>query len=205
MGKDMKLYYASGACSLSPHIVLCELGVAHELEKVDLKSHTTAGGTDFYTINPKGYVPVLQLDNGERLTEGPAIVQYLADLKPAAGLLPPAGSLARARAQEWLNFIATELHKSFAPLFNPTSADELKANAHATIARRLGIFDKVLTGQDYLTGTQFSVADAYLFTIVNWSGFMAIDLTPWPAVSAFQKRVGARPAVQQALKAEGLI
>lgn len=201
----MKLYYSSGACSLSPHIVLCELGLAHETEKVDLKSHTTASGADFYTINPKGYVPVLQLDNGELLTEGPAIVQYLADQKPTAGLLPPAGSMARSRAQEWLNFIATELHKSFAPLFNPTSPDELKDSARATIARRLGLIDKALTGRDYLAGDQYSVADAYLFTIINWAGHMAIDLTPWPAVSAFQKRIGARPAVQQALKAEGLI
>jgi glutathione S-transferase len=201
----MKLYYSPGACSLSPHIVLCELGLAHVTEKVDLKSHTTADGVDFYSINPKGYVPVLQLDNGEVLTEGPAIVQYLADQNPTAGLLPPAGTLARGRVQEWLNFIGTELHKSFSPLFNPSSPDELKDSARTTISRRLGLIDKALAGQDYLAGNQFSVADAYLFTIVNWSGHMGIDLTPWPAVSAFQKRIGSRPAVQQALKAEGLI
>lgn len=199
----MKLYYTPGACSLSPHIVLCELGLAHELEKVDLKSHTTASGADFYTINPKGYVPVLQLDDGELLTEGPAIIQYLAELKPAFGLLPTARLLERARVQEWLNFIATELHKNFSPLFNPASSDEVKAAARAAIGWRLGMVDKALAGQDYLTGARFSVADAYLFTIVNWTGHMGIDLGPCPAVSAFQERVRARPAVQQALKAEG--
>ncbi|WP_166362595.1 glutathione transferase GstA [Pseudomonas akapageensis] len=201
----MKLYYSPGACSLSPHIVLCELGLPHETEKVDLKSHTTAGGADFYGINPKGYIPVLQMDNGERLTEGPAIVQFLADQKPAAGLLPAAGTLERARVQEWLNFIGTELHKNFSPLFNPTTPDETKASAIAAIGRRLEFIDKSLGGKDYLTGNQFTVADAYLFTIVNWTGHMGIDLAPYTTVAAFQKRVGARPAVQQALKAEGLI
>jgi glutathione S-transferase len=198
----MKLYYARGACSLSPHIVLCELGLAHELEKVDLKTHTTGNGADYAKINAKGYVPALQLDNGEVLTEGPAIVQYLAEQKPAAGLLPPAGSLARARVQEWLNFVGTELHKSFSLLFNPANSDEVKTNARAAIARRLGFVDEALQGRDYLTGAQFTVADAYLFTVVNWTRAMGIDLTAWPAVSAFQQRVSARPAVQQAMKAE---
>jgi glutathione S-transferase len=198
----MKLYYARGACSLSPHIVLCELGLAHELEKVDLKTHTTGNGADYAKINAKGYVPALQLDNGEVLTEGPAIVQYLAEQKPAAGLLPPAGSLARARVQEWLNFVGTELHKSFSLLFNPANSDDVKTNARAAIARRLGFVDEALQGRDYLTGAQFTVADAYLFTVVNWTRAMGIDLAAWPAVSAFQQRVSARPAVQQAMKAE---
>ena len=157
----MKLYYSPGACSLSPHIVLCELGLPHKTEKVDLKTHTTADGGDFYTVNPKGYIPVLQLDNGERLTEGPAIVQFLADQKPSAGLLPAAGTLERARVQEWLNYIGTELHKSFTPLFNPDGSKESKNGAIAAIGRRLKHIDKSLEGKDYLTGSQFTVADAY--------------------------------------------
>ncbi|UVE17156.1 glutathione transferase GstA [Pseudomonas sp. LS44] len=201
----MKLYYSPGACSLSPHIVLNELDLPYNLEKVDLKAHTTASGVDFTTINPKGYVPALQLDGGEVLTEGPAIVQYLADQKPAAGLLPAAGTLQRARAQEWLHFIGTELHKGFSPLFNPTTPEEVKASAKAAIGKRLGFIDKALAGRDYLMGEQFSVADAYLFTIVNWTFPMGIDLAPYPTVQTFHKRVGARPAVQRAMQAEGLI
>ncbi|MCY1396766.1 Glutathione S-transferase GST-6.0 [compost metagenome] len=201
----MKLYYTPGACSLSPHIVLCELGLPHQTEKVDLKAHTTAAGTDFYSINPKGYVPLLQLDNGQGLTEGPAIVQYLADQKPEAGLLPPVGSLERARVQEWLNFIGTELHKNFSPLFNPNSPDQAKDYARSTIGKRLAYIDKSLAGKNYLTGDRFCVADAYLFTIANWTAMMEIDLSPYPAVQAFQKRVAARPKVQEAMKAEGLI
>lgn len=201
----MKLYYSPGACSLSPHIVLCELGLPHELEKVDLKTHTTAGGADFYAINPKGYVPALELGGGQLLTEGPAIVQYLADQKPEAGLLPPAGTLERARVQEWLTFIGTELHKSFSPLFNPQAAADWKAAAKANIERRFGFVEQALAGRDYLTGASFCVADAYLFTVVNWSFFMGIDLAPWPALAAFHKRVAARPAVQAAMQSEGLV
>ena len=201
----MKLYYSPGACPLSPHIVLCELGLPHELVKVDLKTHLTESGIDFTTINPKGYVPALELDDGQLLTEGPAIVQYLADLKPAAGLLPPAGSLERARVQEWLTFIGTELHKNFSPLFNPAASADWKAAARANIERRFSYVDKALAGRDYLTGASFCVADAYLFTVANWSGFHQIDLAPWPNLAAYQKRVMARPAVQEALRAEGLI
>lgn len=200
----MKLFYTPGACSLSPHIVLCELAADYTLEAVDLKTHTLQDGSAFTDINPKGYVPALQLADGQVLTEGPAIVQYLAELKPEAKLLPASG-LERARVQEWLSFISTELHKNFSPLFNPATPDEVQASARAAIARRLGFIDQALSGQDYLTGAQFTVADAYLFTIVNWTRFKGIDLAPWPAVAAFQQRVAQRPAVQQALREEGLI
>ncbi|MDI9776784.1 glutathione transferase GstA [Pseudomonas putida] len=201
----MKLFYSPGACSLSPHIVLNELDLPYTVEKVDLKTHTTASGADFYTLNAKGYVPALQLDNGEVLTEGPAIIQYLAEHKPQANLLPPAGTLERARVQEWLNFIGTELHKTLAALFNPSISPEAKSKTIETFGKRLGFVDKALQGKDYLTGNAFSVADAYLFTIVNWAPMLKIDLSPWPTVVQFQKRVASRPAVQKTLKAEGLI
>ncbi|WP_060513394.1 glutathione transferase GstA [Pseudomonas sp. NBRC 111124] len=201
----MKLFYSPGACSLSPHIVLNELDLPYTTEKVDLKTHTTASGADFYTINPKGYVPALQLDNGEVLTEGPAIIQYLAEQKPQANLLPPAGSLERARVQEWLNFIGTEVHKTLSALFNPAISPEAKSKTLETFGKHLGFVAKALEGKDYLTGKTFSVADAYLFTIVNWAPMLKIDLSPWPAVVQFQQRVASRPAVQKTLKAEGLI
>ncbi|ORL60122.1 glutathione transferase GstA [Pseudomonas putida] len=200
----MKLFYSPGACSLSPHIVLNELGLPYSVEKVDLKRHTTDDGADYYTINPKGYVPALQLDNGEVLTEGPAIVQYLADQKPQANLLPPAGSLERARVQEWLHFIGTEVHKTLAALFNPSITPEARSKTIDTFGKRLGFVEQALQGKDYLTGNTFSVADAYLFTIVNWAPMLKIDLSPWPTVMQFQKRVANRPAVQKTLQAEGL-
>jgi glutathione S-transferase len=201
----MKLFYSPGACSLSPHIVLNELDLPYTIEKVDLKTHTTASGADFYTLNAKGYVPALQLDTGEVLTEGPAIIQYLAEQKPQANLLPPAGSLERARVQEWLNFIGTEVHKTLAALFNPSITPEAKSKTIDTFGKRLGFVEKALQGKDYLTGKAFSVADAYLFTIVNWAPMLGIDLSPWPTVAQFQKRVASRPAVQKTLQAEGLI
>ncbi|UCV20608.1 glutathione transferase GstA [Ferribacterium limneticum] len=201
----MKLYYATGACSLSPHIVLNELGLPYELVRVELSTHLTADGRDYTAINPKGYVPALELDDGQLLTEGPAIVQYLADQKPSAGLLPPAGTLERARVQEWLTFIGTELHKNFSPLFNPNASAEGKAAALSNIERRFGFVEKALAGRDYLTGANFCVADAYLFTVVNWTKFVKIDLAPWPTLAAFHQRVMARPAVQTALREEGLI
>jgi glutathione S-transferase len=201
----MKLFYSPGACSLSPHIVLNELDLPYTVEKVDLKTHTTASGADFYTLNAKGYVPALQLDTGEVLTEGPAIIQYLAEQKPQANLLPPAGSLERARVQEWLNFIGTEVHKTLAALFNPSITPEAKSKTIDTFGKRLGFVEKALQGKDYLTGKAFSVADAYLFTIVNWAPMLGIDLSPWPTVAQFQKRVASRPAVQKTLQAEGLI
>lgn len=200
----MKLFYSPGACSLSPHIVLNELGLPYSVEKVDLKRHTTDDGADYYTINPKGYVPALQLDNGEVLTEGPAIVQYLADQKPQANLLPPAGSLERARVQEWLHFIGTEVHKTLAALFNPSITPEARSKTIDTFGKRLGFVEQALQGKEYLTGNTFSVADAYLFTIVNWAPMLKIDLSPWPTVMQFQKRVANRPAVQKTLQAEGL-
>lgn len=201
----MKLYYATGACSLSPHIVLSELGLPYELVKVELSTHLTADGRDYTAINPKGYVPAVQLDDGALLTEGPAIVQYLADQKPAAGLLPPAGTLERARVQEWLTFVGTELHKSFSPQFNPAASADWKAAALANIERRFAFIEKALAGRDYLTGADFCVADAYLFTVLNWTKFVKIDLAPWPVLAAFHQRVMARPAVQAALREEGLI
>ncbi len=201
----MKLYYAPGACSLAVHIVLCELGLPHALAKVDLKNHTLADGSDFYAINPKGYVPALELANGQLLTEASAIVQYLADLRPEAGLLPPAGSLERFRVQEWLGFIATELHKGLGAVFNPTIGADWKAAVLARVGQRLAFVDGELKGRHYLTGSQYSVADAYLFTILGWTRFMHIDLAPWPELVAFQQRVAARPAVRQAMQVEGLI
>jgi glutathione S-transferase len=203
----MKLYYAPGACSLSPHIVLRELGLDHQLERVDLRTqpHRTASGEDFSQISAKGYVPALRLADGELLTEGPAIVQYLADQKPEAGLLAPAGSLARARAQEWLNYIASELHKNFGALFRPDGPDEVKQAARAALAQRLRFTAEALQDRDYLVGERFGVADAYLFVVLGWCQYLAVDLAPYPTLQAFQQRIAERPAVQAALKAEGLL
>lgn len=201
----MKLFNSPGACSLSPHIVLCELGLPHELVKVNLATHQTEDGRDFTTINPKGYVPALQLDNGELLTEGPAIIQYLADLKPEAGLLPPAGTLARVRVQEWLTFIGTELHKNFTPLFKATASADWKAAATSNIERRLAYLDEILAERDYLTGDSFCIADAYLFTVINWTFFLKMSLAAWPALVDYHQRIAARPAVQTAMRAEGLL
>jgi len=201
----MKLYYSTGACSLSPHIVLRELGFSFDLERVNLASKKTAGGEDYLEVNPKGYVPALVLDGGEVLTEGPAIVQYLADQAPEKQLAPAAGTMPRYHLAEWLNFISTELHKSFSPLFKPNTPEETKQAARDTIAARLHIVEKQLQGRDYLTGNQFSVADAYLFTVLCWTRPMKFDLGQWPAVQAYMQRVAARPAVHEAMKAEGLI
>jgi len=200
----MKLYYAPGACSLSPHIVLREAGFDITLEKVNLRTKETESGGNFLAINPKGYVPALELDGGEILTEGPAIIQYVADLVPEKKLVPPAGTLARAHVQEWLNFIGTELHKSFSPLFNPATSDDAKAAARALIDRRLAFAASVLDAQPYLTGDSFTVADAYLFTVLSWTGYVKVDITPWPSLGAYFERVKARPAVQAAMAAEGL-
>lgn len=201
----MKLYYSPGACSLSPHIVACEAGIPIELEKVNLADKKTETGKDYMAINPKGYVPALMLDDGSLLTEGPAIVQYLADQKPATKLAPAAGTAERYRLQEWLTFIGTELHKSFAPLFNKASPDEAKQTATANINKRLGYLNDRLGGLKYLMGESFSAADAYAFTIINWTNFTGIDLKPFPNVVAYMGRVGARPKVQEALRAEGLM
>ncbi|MGH8013252.1 MAG: glutathione transferase GstA [Candidatus Binataceae bacterium] len=200
----MKLYFSPGACSLSPHIVLREAGIDAALEQVDLKSKKTKAGADFTAINPKGYVPVLTLDNGQVLTEGPAIVQYLADQKPSAELAPAAGSFERYRLQEWLNFISSELHKSFAPLFNPAVPEDYKRIARESIARRFALIDGELDG-NFLMGSQFTVADAYLFVMTTWARMMKFDFEQWPKLKAYAERVAARPKVREAMKEEGLI
>jgi glutathione S-transferase len=201
----MKLYFSPGACSLSPHIVLREAGITSELEQVDLKSKKTKSGGDYTAINPKGQVPALLLDDGRLLTEGPAIVQYLADQKPQLGLAPQAGTFDRYRLQEWLNFISTELHKSFGSLFNPSTPEEYKRIAREAITSRFGFVDSHLaSGSPFLLGPQFSVADAYLFVMTVWSKFMNINLDQWPNLKAYADRVAARPQVNEALKEEGL-
>ena len=216
----MKLYYSPNACSLSPHIVLREAGLPFDLVKASTKTHKLDDGTDYYTLNPKGYVPLLELDDGQRLTEGPVIVQYLADQAPARKLAPAAGTLERYRLQEWLNFITSELHKSFSPLLNaemPEAAKQIfktTVTAHPLAAvvtsfsesRKIeGLFkwvDEQLKGKPYLMGDAFSVADAYLFTVTRWSGFVGVNIAGLQNLAAFMERVGARPAVQAALKAE---
>ena len=201
----MKLYYSPGACSLSPHIVASEAGLAVDLEKVDLAEHKTESGQDYMTVNPKGYVPALRLDDGTVLTEGPAIVQYLADQKPGSGLIPAAGTIDRYRVQEWLNFIGTELHKNFSPLFNKASSDDVKNTAKTNINKRLAYLNDQLASRQYLMGDHFTVADAYAFTIVNWTNFVGIDLKPYPNLGTYMGRVAARPKVHEALKSEGLV
>jgi len=201
----LKLYLKPGACSLSPHIVLEEIGATYETEVVDLAKKVTASGANFLDINPKGYVPALMLDGGELLTEGPAIVQYLADLKPQTKLAPPNGSLARYQLQSWLTYIGTELHKNFTPFFNPAATAEMKEQAGAMLQRRLALVETQLAGKPHLLGEDFTVADAYLFTVAGWAKFVKFDLGPFPQLQAFLARVAARPAVQRALKAEGLI
>ena len=201
----MKLYYSPGACSLSPHIVMREAGIPVQLVKVDLAAKKTEDGTDFRTINGKGYVPTLELPDGQRLTEGPAIVQYLADQAPTRGLAPAAGTIERYRLQEWLNFISTELHKQFSPLFDPACESSLKARQIERIGNRLDWITKQLGNREYLMGSHFTVADAYLFTVLSWCGHLGIDLAKWPALSAYVARVRERPQVREALRAEGLL
>jgi glutathione S-transferase len=201
----MKLYYSPGACSLSPHIVARELGLPLDLVKVDLASHRTANGKDFLAINPKGYVPLLELDDGSTLSEGPAIVQFLADQRPAAGLAPANGTLDRYRLQALLGYINSELHKSFSPLFNPKTTPEVRADREAYLRKRFAWIEEQLGDQPYLTGEQFTVADSYLFTVTNWARVVKLDLAAFPKLLAFQQRVAARSAVQAALRAEGLV
>jgi glutathione S-transferase len=199
----MKLYYAPGACSLAPHIALNEAGLAHDALKVDLRKHQLADGTDYYTINPKGYVPLLETDDGTRLSEVAVLLQYIADRKPGT-LAPAFGTMERYRLMEWLNFIATEIHKQFGPLWDPTTPDLTKERQRAALARRFDYVAKTLSAHPYLTGDAFTIADAYLFTVVNWSGMLDVDLSPWPALQQFQARVAARPKVHATLMAEGL-
>src|SRR6266702_5784009 len=188
----MKLYFAPETCSLSPHIVLRELNLPFELIRVNNKTKRTADGRDFLAINPKGYVAALQIDNGEVLTEGPAILQYLADLKPGAGLAPENGSWERTRLQECLNFITSEIHAGLSPLFNAAIPDEVKVIFKDRLFKRLDQIERALDQHDYLTGTRFSVADAYLFTVLRWTRFFSIDLGRWPSVVAYMKRIGER-------------
>ena len=201
----MKLYYSPGACSLSPLIALHEAGLAFEPVLASTKTHKLQDGTDYYTINPKGYVPLLELDDGERLTEGPAIVQYIADQAPQSKLAPPNGTLARYRLQEWLNFITTELHKQFSPLFNAAVPEEFKAMQRKKLRDRLTWVDGQLEGKSYLMGEDFSVADGYLYTVTNWAQPMNIDLSGLDRLAAYRERVAARPAVQQARRTEGTL
>ena len=201
----MKLYFAPGACSLSPHIALLEAGIAFELCKVDGTTMQIEGGGDFLTINSKGYVPLLELDNGEFLSEGPAIVQYIADLKPAAALAPAAGTFERYRLQEWLNFITSELHKGFGPLFDSNLTPEVKQVFKDKLAKNFDWLSAKLNGKPYLMGNKFNVADGYLFTVLNWCQWVGMDIAVWPVLASYQVRVSARPHVQAALKAEGLL
>ena len=201
----MKLYYSPGACSLSPHIALKEAGLAFEAVAASTKTHQLADGTDYYSINPLGYVPLLELDDGTRLREGPAIVQYIADQVPGKNLAPANGTLARYQLQSWLTFISTELHKNFSPLFSPATADDVKTATKEKIAGRLKWVEGELAGKQYLMGDNFTVADGYLFTVSNWAGHVGLDLSPYPNLIAYRARVGARPAVIEAMKAEGLI
>lgn len=201
----MKLYYAPGACSLSPHIVARELALPLQIVKVDNKAKTVEGGGDYWQVNGKGYVPALELDDGAVLTEGPAIVQYLADRKPEAGLVPKPGTLERYRVQEWLNFVTSEIHKQFSPLFRPNTPEEYKTICKENLAKRFAWLDKQLAGKDYLMGNRFTVADAYLFTVVRWTTPMKMDLSPWPNLAAYLQRVGKRPKVKEAMQEEGLL
>lgn len=201
----MKLYYSPGACSLSPHIALHEAGLAFEAIPAPTKTHRLPDGTDYYTINPLGYVPYLTLDDGRSLHEGPAIVQYIADQVPAKQLAPANGTYERYKLQEWLTFIGTELHKSFSPLFAPGTPDATKAASIDRIHNRLKWVEGELTSKQYLMGDTFTVADGYLFTVTNWGQYVGVDLSAYPNLLAYRARVAARPAVQAAMKAEGLL
>lgn len=201
----MKLYYTPGACSLAPHIVLCESGLPYILERVDLRNKTIADGRDFLAINPLGYVPVLELNNGEMLTEVTAILFYLADRVPNLGLVPPAGEVARYRLLAWLNFIGSELHKNFSPLFGKDTPAEYKAQVSARLATRFAHVDGVLAYSPYLADGVFTIADAYLFVVSNWAAIVGFDLAPYPHLLAFRERVAARPSVQRAMQEEGLL
>jgi len=201
----MKLFYSPGACSLSPHIVAREIGLDVELEKVDTKTHTFNGGSDYYKVNPKGYVPALEITAGDILTEGPAIVQYLGDQKPQSGVVPAAGSAQRYRLQEMLGYINSEIHKSYSPLFNKATPEETANERREYLKKRYAYLEGVLATKQYLVDNKFTAADAYLYTVTRWAPFVKVDLAGFPNLKEFQARVEARPAVQQALKEEGLL
>jgi glutathione S-transferase len=199
----MKLYYTPGACSQAPHIAIHELGLAYEAVKVDLATHKLADGTDYRTINPKGYVPTLELDDGTRITEANVILQYLAEQKPGR-LAPAFGTKERWKLMEWLAFIASEVHKGFGPLWNPKTPADVRERTVQALGNRFGYLAQTLEKQPFLMGNEFTIADAYLFVVLNWSDYHKVDLSPWPALQQFRKRVAARPAVQATLEAEGL-
>ena len=201
----MKLYYAPGACSMAPHIVAREAGLTVDLVKVDIPNKKTADGGDYWKVNPKGYVPTLVLDDGQAVTEVGVICQYLADQKPESGLVPKAGSMERYRQMEALNFAATEVHKQIGALFNPQMTPEMKTVQLGVIDRRLNALEKMLDGKAYIMGEKFSAADAYLFTVLNWTNMLKLDVSKWPNIKAYMARVAARPKVQETMKAEGLI
>lgn len=201
----MKLYYSPSACSLSSHITLHESGLKFEHVRVSLKTHTLDDGSDYYAINSLGYVPLLELDDGTRLTEGPAIMQYIADQVPDKKLAPANGTVARAQMQSWLNFIGTELHKSFSPLFNPATLDVVKTASIEKLMSRLKWVDGQLAGKHYLMGDAFSVADPYLFTVTGWAPHVGVDISGFANIAAFRQRMATRPAVQMAMKEEGLM
>ncbi|MEO7207676.1 MAG: glutathione transferase GstA [Steroidobacteraceae bacterium] len=201
----MKLYYFPGACSLSPHIVLLEAGLPHTMVKIDSKTKKTESGEDYLALNSKGAVPALQLDDGRVLTEGPAVVQYLADLKPESGLAPRAGTFERYQLMEILNYITSEIHKSFSPLFNPASSADIKETAVTSLGKKFDWLSGFLGKKPFLLGNTFTVADAYLFTVLNWTGHVKIDLAKWPILADYKSRIAERPRVIEAMKAEGLI
>jgi glutathione S-transferase len=201
----MKLYYSPGSCSLASHISLHETGLPFETDRLIKSTKMTVGGEDYMQVNPKGYVPAIRLDDGSILTEGAAVLQYIADRKPDSGLAPVAGTMARYRLQEWLTFISSELHKSFSPFFNKDATDDVKANARNLLTKRLAYVETQLADKPYLLGDHFTVADAYLFVVAGWSGHVGFDLSPFPKLMEYLARIAARPAVQAAMKAEGLL
>ena len=202
----MKLFIKPGSCSLASHIALREVGAAFDIDLVDFEAGKSKSGVDYNTINPKGYVPALQLDNGEVLTEGASVLQYIADQHPANNLAPASGTILRARLQEYLNYTSSELHKAFGPLFATGTSDAHKEKTKTNVAKKLDYVNTLLKDKTaYLLGDDFSVADAYLFVVCNWANFVGIDLNAWPNIVSFSKRVSERPAVQAAMKAEGLI
>ena len=201
----MKLYYYPGACSMAVHIALREAGIPFDLDKVDLAKHQTANGEDYYKINPKGYVPALRLDDGQVLTEDAVLLQYVADQKTASGLAPKAGTMERYRVMEWLSFISSEMHKTLGALFNPKITPEGKEDRIVLFGRRCDFLVQQLGGKPYLTGDKFTIADAYLFTILGWANLFKLDMGKWPALQSYAGRIAVRPAVKEAMKAEGLI
>ena len=201
----MKLYYSPGACSLASHIALQETGLPFEIDRFIASTGKTASGEDFLQINPKGYVPTIRMEDGGILTEGGAVLQYIADQNPASGLAPKAGTMGRYRLQEWLTFIGTEIHKTYSPLFNKTVSAEVKDRGFDLLTKRLGYVETWLTGHPYLLGDHFTVADAYLFVVLRWSTPVGFDLTPFPKIREYMNGIAKRPGVQSAMKAEGLI